>query len=192
VLPSQGLADLSTLVIRPDGNHGLQGRTRIRLPDASTFFAPGSPTRESPIPDFVSFKGLRTGQRAETRRTFTARDLAEYASLAGDTNPIYTDGAQARGFGLDGLLVPGGLLGGLFSFLLGTRLPGRGTNYLKQRLEFAAPAYAGQSLVASVEIERIRPEKQLVNLRTQCKDRSGQTVCQGEALVLARDVQSEL
>jgi acyl dehydratase len=71
---------------------------------------------------------------------------------------------------------------------LGTQLPGPGTNYLKQRLLFPNPAYAEQELVASVEIVRFRPEKQLVNLRTICADPSGRIVCHGEALVLVSDV----
>jgi acyl dehydratase len=87
------------------------------------------------------------------------------------------------------LQVPGGLLGGLFSFLLGTRLPGRGTNWLKQRLVFPAPCYAGQEVTARVEIVRLRPEKDLVNLRTACTVPGGQVVCEGEALVLVKDLE---
>ena len=86
------------------------------------------------------------------------------------------------------LQVPGGLLGGLFSFLLGTRLPGRGTNWLKQRLAFPAPCYAGQEVTARVEIVRLRPEKDLVNLRTVCTA-AGRVVCEGEALVLVKDLE---
>jgi acyl dehydratase len=80
-------------------------------------------------------------------------------------------------------------LGGLFSYLLGTELPGRGTNYLKQKLEFPAPAYPGRELIAAVEIVRLRPDKQLVNLRTVCTDPADTTVCQGEALVWISDVE---
>jgi acyl dehydratase len=188
VQPAEGLADLTTLVVRPDGSPGLQGRTRVRLPNIPAPLGTPSPIPESPIPDSRSFKGLHLGQRAQTQRTFVAADLAEYASLTGDANPVFIDVGYVRALGLDGLLVPGGLLGGLFSYLLGTELPGRGTNYLKQRLYFTAPATVGQELTASVEIVRIRPEKQLVNLRTMCTDAGDQVVCHGEALVLVSDV----
>jgi acyl dehydratase len=189
VQPAEGQADLSTLVIHPDGNPGLQGRTRVRLPHASRSLGTDSLIPDSPTSDSRSFKGMELGQRAQTRRTFTATDLAEYADLTGDTNPVFTDAHYARKLGLDGLLVPGGLLGGLFSYLLGTKLPGRGANYLKQRLHFPAPAYADQALTASVEIIRIRPDKQLVNLSTVCADAADNVVCRGEALVLVSDVE---
>lgn len=183
-----GLADLATLVVRPNGEPGLQGRTRVRLAHISRSFGIASPIPDSPVPDSNSLKGMEPGQRAQTRRTFTAIDLAEYADLTGDTNPVFTNANYARELGLDGLPVPGGLLGGLFSYLLGTELPGRGTNYLKQRLHFAAPAYVDQTLTASVEIIRIRPDKQLVNLSTLCADAANNVVCHGEALVLVSDV----
>jgi acyl dehydratase len=131
---------------------------------------------------------MRIGQRAETRRTFTVADMIEYVSLTEDAVPFFTDVECARSLGLEGAMVPSALLGGLFSYLLGTRLPGPGTNYLKQRLVYPAPACVEQELVASVEIVRIRPEKQLVNLRTICTNPSDQVVCHGEALVLVSDV----
>jgi len=191
---TEGLAELTTLVVRPDGNPGLQGRTLVRLPapvalPGTNLPIPNSPISQSPTPiPPLSFKDLAVGQRAETRRTFTAADLAEYASLTHDHNPLYVKPKYAQKVGLDGAVVPGGLLGGSFSYLLGTELPGRGTNYLKQRLYFPAPAYAGQELVASVEIIHIRPEKQLVNLSTVCLDAADNVVCHGEALVLVKDV----
>ena len=131
---------------------------------------------------------MELGQRDYICRTFTAADLAEYTDLTGDTNPILTDANYARALGLDGPLIPGGLLGGLFSYLLGTELPGRGTNYLKQRLQFLAPTYPDEELTATVEIIRLRPEKQLVNLSTICSKPEGEVVCCGEALVLVSNV----
>jgi acyl dehydratase len=189
VQPSEGLADLTTAVVRPDGNLGLQGRTLVRLPGVIDFGGFSKPPKSEREADKdVSLKGLEVGQRAETRRAFTVQDLAEYADLTGDANPIFTDVGYAQQLGLAGPMIPGGLLGGLFSCLLGTRLPGQGTNYLKQQLAFLAPAHPDQEITAEVEVIRLRPEKELVNLRTICTNPAGEVVCEGEALVLVRDV----
>ncbi len=120
-------------------------------------------------------KNFQIGQAATSKRIFTEADLAEYTSL--------TEIAQAP------RAVPGPLLGGMFSYLLGTTLPGRGTNYLKQHLEFPQSAFVGDELTATVEIMRLRPEKNLVNLKTTCVNARGEIVCQGEALVLVKDAQ---
>jgi acyl dehydratase len=186
---AEGVADLSMVVARPTGDLGLQGSSVVRLPGSAGSSGTGSAGRavvESHGTE--SLKGLTLGHRARSRRVFTSGDLAQYAELTGDTNPVHSDAVYARRLGLAGPLVPGGLLAGQFSALLGTRLPGRGTNYLKQRLEFLAPAYAEQELTSTVEIIRIRPEKQLINLSTLCMNPAGETVCRGEALVLVSDV----
>jgi len=119
---------------------------------------------------------LTIGQRASTTRVFRQEDVAEYRRLTGAGQTCADT-------------VPGGLLGGMFSQLLGTELPGPGTNWLKQKLRFPAPARAGQPITATVEIVRLRPDKQLVNLRTTCVDaHDGTLVCDGEALVMAREM----
>ncbi len=136
-----------------------------------------------------TLKWLALGQAAEITRTFSEADLQEYRDLSGDTNPAFSGAMYAQAHGWPAPQVPGGLLGGLFSFLLGTRLPGRGTNWLKQRLAFPAPCYAGEEITARVEIVRLRPEKDLVNLRTTCTTSDGRIVCEGESLVLVKDLE---
>lgn len=115
------------------------------------------------------------GQRASLERTFAAGDVAELAALVGGD----LDGAD---------YVPSGLVGGLFSTLLGTTLPGRGTNWMKQTLRFRSRARVGERLTATVEIVRLRPEKRLVNLRVCCVNDAGAVICDGESLVLALEM----
>jgi len=88
--------------------------------------------------------------------------------------------------------VPEPLIGALFSYLLGVRLPGQGANYLKQEIRFHRVAHVGETLTARVEITRIRPEKHLVDLSTTCTDEAGRLIASGRALVSARDVAAEL
>ncbi|MFD2357203.1 hypothetical protein ACFSTC_59975 [Nonomuraea ferruginea] len=81
--------------------------------------------------------------------------------------------------------MPEPLIAGLFSALLGTDLPGNGTMYLKQELRFDGHARPGDALRAEVTISAVRPEKALVDLRTVATIGT-RVVCQGEALVMAR------
>jgi 3-hydroxybutyryl-CoA dehydratase len=46
------------------------------------------------------------------------------------------------------------LIGALFSYLLGVRLPGYGTNYLKQEMHFLTAAPLDQPLTARVILTR--------------------------------------
>jgi acyl dehydratase len=137
----------------------------------------------------VFFKGLEIGQSAELQRTFTQGNLEEYAAVSGDANPVFTDQEYMKQIGYKDTLVSGGLLGGLFSCLLGTELPGRGTNWLKQKFYFPAFAYVEEPITAKVEIIRLRPDKDLVNLRTVCTNAEATVVCKGESLVYVKDLE---
>ena len=184
--PAAGLARLGTHIVRPDGTFGCQGSALLQLPAG----CPPIATPLPPIDDGPDWRGLSVGQEASMARAYTRADLEEYLNLLGERNPLYTDPAVAEGLGLRGAPLPAPLLGALFSCLLGTRLPGRGTNWLKQRFMFHSPAYTDQMLTGHVQVRRLRPEKELVNLRTWVTAPDNQLVCDGEALVWAGDLVS--
>jgi 3-hydroxybutyryl-CoA dehydratase len=126
-------------------------------------------------------KGLTLNQSASTARRFSTAEVAAYRALTGDGGLRFGDVAETA--------VPGPLLAGMISDLLGTRLPGRGTNWLKQQLSYPAAAEVGEVITAVVTITRLRPEKDLVNLRTTCAKADGTLVCTGEALVYVKDLE---
>lgn len=116
---------------------------------------------------------LTIGASAELTRTVSADDVACYGSLSGAPQ----DGA-----------CPEPLIAALFSYLLGVKLPGPGTNYLKQSMEFLRRVPVGVPLTARVEITRLRPEKHLADLETTCCLANGTVVAHGRALVYVADV----
>jgi 3-hydroxybutyryl-CoA dehydratase len=117
---------------------------------------------------------LAVGQIAETTRRYSSADIDDYVALGGHRPP--------------GDTVPEPLVNALFSYLLGVRLPGQGTNYLKQESNFFETAQVGDLLRARVEITRLRPEKRLVDLSTTCVIDDGRRICEGRALVYVADV----
>jgi len=114
------------------------------------------------------------GQVAEVSRRYSATDIDNYIALGGHRPP--------------GDTIPEPLVSALFSFLLGVKLPGQGTNYLKQESDFFDAAHVDDVLCARVEIMRLRPEKHLVDLKTTCETEDGKRICEGRALVYVADV----
>ncbi len=184
---ASGRVWINTAVARSDGQFGCRGDAIMQIggEDETTLQQrPLSPRERAGERDL---RGLAVGQSASLRRVYTPAERDAYVTLLGETNPLFTDAAYARRQGLRGLPLPGPLLGALFSCVLGTRLPGRGTNWLKQRFHFCQYAFSGEELAAHVEIIRLRPDKELVNLRTWITA-AGATVCDGEALVWVGDL----
>jgi acyl dehydratase len=124
---------------------------------------------------------LRVGERARRRRVFSQEDVAEYRALTGDAGLRYGSGA--------GGTVPGPLLAGMISDLLGTALPGVGTMWLKQSIRYPGSARIGEEVEAEVVITGLRPDKGLVDLDTTCRVTAG-GVLEGRALVLVPDLAS--
>jgi len=150
----------------------------------------GAPEAEVGAGDSALYH-LRPGQEAMAERAFTAADIAEYVSLTEDANPFHADARFARARGFDGPLVPLPLLAGMFSDLLGTRLPGRGTGWMKQSLRLCSAARLDEPLAATVRISRLRGDKQLVNLASTITGADGRAVVQGESLVLVRNLEDK-
>ncbi|MEM9300703.1 MAG: phosphate acetyltransferase [Pseudomonadota bacterium] len=117
---------------------------------------------------------MKVGDTTSVTRSFTEADLASYVALGG---------AAAAG------TVPEPLIGALWSQLLGIRLPGLGTMYLKQETRQHKPVPIGATLTATVTVTELRPEKHLVDLETTCHDEAGTLVASGRALVYVRDVE---
>lgn len=123
---------------------------------------------------------LSLGQRAEVTRAYSAADLQSFAALTG--------AEMGAKMGAELSHVPQPLIAALFSYLLGAKLPGSGTNYLKQDLIFRQPAPFDTPLTASVKITGLRPEKHLVDLWSSCRTPDGRVICEGRSLVKAQDV----
>jgi acyl dehydratase len=183
-------AEIRTVISLPDGKLACDGITLIHLPGWKGGF-PGIDESMASAGDSEAptLKRLQIGQNAATKRIFSAEDLVEYTDLTKDTNPFFTDTDYTRRVGFKDRIIPGPLLSGMFSDLFGTKLPGRGTNWLKQNLHFPSAAYLGDEISARVEIIRLRPEKDLVNLRGTCTNSAGELVCQAQSLVLVKDLE---
>ena len=117
------------------------------------------------------------------RRTITETDIVLFAGLSGDYNPLHTDETYARNTLFKTRIAHGMLLGGLISAVLGNRLPGPGTVYIRQEMDFLAPVRIGDTVTASVEVVEVLKETKRVRVRTRCVDQRGVTVLDGEALV---------
>ena len=70
-----------------------------------------------------------------------------------------------------------------FSGLFGMDMPGLGTLWLKQSVEFLRPAFFGHSYRAVVTVTAVEKETNTVTLSTECFDGQGEKIITGEGVV---------
>ena len=135
----------------------------------------------------MRFDELVVGLAATMERTVTDGDVVAYAGITGDDNPVHLDEAAGARSRFGGRVAHGMLSAGYISAAIGTRLPGPGSIYLGQTLKFTAPVRIGDTVTTRVEVLELVPEKRRVKLGTRCANQHGETVIEGEALVMVPD-----
>ncbi|HXG80013.1 MAG TPA: MaoC family dehydratase [Methyloceanibacter sp.] len=129
------------------------------------------------------FEDLSVGMEAVAAKKITAEDIAAFAELSGDVNPVHLSDEFASGTIFKRRIAHGALTSSLFSTVLGTKLPGPGCIYLSQTLKFRAPVYIGDEVVATLRVTALDSEKARATLACDAAV-NGKTVLEGEAVVM--------
>ena len=126
---------------------------------------------------------LNVGQTASFTKTISESDVYLFAGITGDFNPAHVNEVYAKNTAFKTRIAHGMLSAGLISNVLGNQLPGPGTIYMQQQLNFRAPVAIGDTVTATVEVVEILREKKRVRLKTVCTNQDGVVVLDGEALI---------
>ncbi len=127
---------------------------------------------------------LTPGQKATRTKTITDEMIRTFAELSDDTNPVHLDDAYAATTRFGKRIAHGMLAASLISATLANDLPGPGTVYLSQSLQFKAPVYPGDTVTAIIEVKSVRDDKPIATLITTCVNQDNVTIIEGEAVVL--------
>ncbi len=129
--------------------------------------------------------GVKVGDVASYERTVTAEDIAKFAAVSGDTNPLHRDPEYAKKTRFGECIAHGMLSAGYLSAVLGTKLaPHACVVYLSQSIRFIRPVKIGDEIKAVAEVKEIDAEKSTLTLQTECYNQDGEAVIKGEAVVL--------
>lgn len=129
------------------------------------------------------FDELAIGDSAEFSKTISEADVYLYAGISGDLNPAHINEVYARGTFFKNRIAHGMLTAGFISAVIGMQLPGPGTIYMGQTLEFLAPVRVGDTVTARVEVIEKIDAKKRVRLATTCTNQDGTRLISGEAVV---------
>lgn len=126
---------------------------------------------------------LNINDFAEFTKTVSESDVYLYAGVTGDFNPAHINEQYAQKTFFKTRIAHGMLSAGFISAVLGTRLPGPGTVFIRQELNFLAPVRIGDTITARAEVSEILLEQKQVRLKVACINQDGKVVMDGESLV---------
>lgn len=127
---------------------------------------------------------FKSGDTASITKTITDEDIRKFADASGDHNPLHLDEEFAKNTRFGRRIAHGMLSASLISAVIARELPGEGSIYLGQTLQFIAPVFPDDTVTARVTVVSQREDKPIMKLATVCTNQHGEVVVKGEAAVL--------
>ena len=132
-----------------------------------------------------TFDEIKIGDTASITKTLTKADIEKFAALTGDLDPSHLNSDYVEKYNSGHLTAQSIWSGLLTSVLLGTELPGPGTVYVSQHLDFIKTLKSGDTITLTIKVIDKIPETKIINFECICLNQEGETVMTGSASVLA-------
>ena len=96
-------------------------------------------------------------------------DINNFTSIYKDYNPIHFDDNYCiKNKLFDEKIVPGMLVSSYFSTLIGNKIPGHGSIFLRQIVNYKKPIYQNEPLILSVKIKNFIKKDSIFVLEIKC------------------------
>jgi 3-hydroxybutyryl-CoA dehydratase len=127
---------------------------------------------------------FKPGDTASLSRIIGDEQIRAFADATGDRNPLHLDEEFAKETRFGRRIAHGMLSASLISAVIASEMPGQGSIYLGQTLQFVAPVFPGDTVTARVTVSAIREDKPIIELETVCMNQRDEVVITGKATVL--------
>jgi 3-hydroxybutyryl-CoA dehydratase len=131
----------------------------------------------------VYFEDLKVGDEASLLNTVTEATIGAFADVSGDKNPVHVDADYAASTMFKERIAHGMLSAAYVSAVFGMKLPGPGAIYISQTLNFKAPVKIGDTVVTTVKVAELVPEKKRARFECICSV-NDKPVVVGEAVLM--------
>ncbi len=130
----------------------------------------------------IPYESIYTGQRVEFTTTLSRESINAFSKVIGDEDSFHVDVEAAKMMGFSDVIGHGVHLLALVSIVIGTKLPGFGTIYMKQEINFLKPVFVEDEITVCVEVLEKLPKRRL-RLKTAIYSKLKEEMMNGEAIV---------
>lgn len=131
-----------------------------------------------------TYDEIEIGQSASVTKTISEYDVYAYAGITGDFNPAHINAPYAEGTFFKERIAHGMLTASFISTILGMHLPGPGTIFISNTVNFLAPVRIGDTITTTCEVIE-KQGKGRVKLNATVTNQHGEVVLTGESIVSA-------
>jgi len=132
---------------------------------------------------------IKVGDKSTLTHHLTLEDVHAFAALTGDFNPLHLDESFARKTPFRKPVAYGMLSASFISTMIGMLLPGEGSLWTAQTLEFLSPAFIGDTLNLTAWIRHKSPATRAVILEIVIANQNAQKLITGQATVKLLELQ---
>ncbi len=127
---------------------------------------------------------IKTGDIFRFNREILEEEVAQFARLTGDYNPLHMDESFSKKLPHKKRIVHGMLVASLASKLVGMELCCPGALWVEQNLRFVSPVFIGDRLNFCAEVLQVSLATESVRIRIIIQKEDNQTVLEGEGVVV--------
>lgn len=131
------------------------------------------------------FDEIQIADKCHYKKSMTEKELVLFSAASGDVNPVHLDKEFAANSIFKERIAHGMWSASLVSATLATVMPGPGTIYLSQSIEFHRPVKLGDTLEVMLTVKDKNDKKKTVTFLCEVKNQNDKVVASGEAVVIA-------
>lgn len=132
----------------------------------------------------VSYNDINVGDKVFMKKFISAKDVASFAEIFEDRESFHVSEEAALNSPFKKKICHGMHIASYISELVGKQLPGFGTIYLSQTINFNKPLFIDSEIIVEVQVlEKMRDNN--IRLYTKISDNEGKIILDGEAIVKA-------
>lgn len=139
-------------------------------------------------PNTISFEEIYEGYEQSFKHLVTADEVDSFAQLTGDYNPVHIDPEFAKLTNFGKRVVHGMLTSSFISTIIGMRIPGPGSLWLSQTINFVNPTYIGDVIEIKATVTRISRSTRTISLAIVIVNQNGLKLVEGDSVVRMLDV----
>jgi len=132
----------------------------------------------------LTMEQLSVGDAAQFTKTVTETDVALFAAISGDFNPVHVDAEFAKTSLFGRRVAHGPLTLALAAGVLGMHLPGVGTIAVTNHIDYRRPVFIGDTITTRGEVAELDPEANRARIALTWVNQDGTLVADGYAVVM--------